>query len=35
MKTGSVQTFTDVISYILMDEDMKGVSILLDICGKF
>ena len=35
MKTGSIQTFTDVISFVLKDEDMKEVSILLDICGTF
>ena len=35
MKTGSIQTFTDVISFVLKDEDMKEVPILLDICGTF
>ena len=35
MKTGSIQTFTDVISFVLKDKDMKEVSILLDICGTF
>jgi len=35
VKTGSIQTFSDVISFVLKDEDMKMVSILLDICGTF
>ena len=35
VKTGSIQTFTDVLSCVLKDEDMKEVSILLDICGTF
>ena len=35
VKTGSIQTFSDVISFVLKDEDMKMVSILLDICDKF
>ena len=33
MKTGFIQTFSDVISFVL--KDMKMVSILLDICGTF
>ena len=35
VKTGSIQAFTDVISFVLKDEDMKEVSILLNICGTF
>ena len=35
VKTGSIQTFSVVISFVLKDEDMKMVSILLDICGTF
>ena len=30
-----MQTFTYVISYALKDEDMKEMSILLDICDTF
>ena len=35
VNTGSIQTFSDVISFVLKDEDMKMVSILLNICGTF
>ena len=35
MKSGSVQTFNDVITYVLKDEDMKELSTLLDISGTF
>ena len=31
--TGSIQTFSDDISFVLKDKDMKMVFILLDICS--
>ena len=30
-----MQTFNDVITYVLKDEDMKELSTLLDISGTF
>ncbi|KAL3861330.1 hypothetical protein ACJMK2_007366 [Sinanodonta woodiana] len=35
VKTGSIQTFTDVVSCVLKNKDMKELSSLLDICGTF
>ena len=35
VKSGSVQTFNDVINYVLNDEEMKEFSTLLDISGTF
>ena len=35
MKTRFIQSFTDVISYALKNENMKKMSILLDICVTF
>ncbi|KAL3874691.1 hypothetical protein ACJMK2_037666 [Sinanodonta woodiana] len=35
VKTGSIQIFTDVVSCVMKNEDMKELSILLDICGTF
>ena len=35
MKTRSIQTFTDVVSCVIKNEDMKELSSLLDICGTF
>ena len=35
VKTGSIPTFTDVISYVSKDDDMKEVSFVLVTCDTF
>lgn len=34
-KTGSFQTFSDLVNYALKDDQIQEILVLLDICGTF